>query len=97
MAKIIELYPGKDGKVRVVKLKTYTGEVIRPVRKIYPLEVQEKSPNQPLQCSSIEKTAYCEPDQKPEQHTVKVTESESVIKGVTRSGRAVRVPSRFND
>ena len=30
MGRIIEVYPGRDGVVRSVKLKTSTGEVSRP-------------------------------------------------------------------
>ncbi|GFT76169.1 hypothetical protein TNCV_914471 [Trichonephila clavipes] len=38
LAKIIQLIPGKDGHVRVVRVKTETGEL---VRRLYNLEVQE--------------------------------------------------------
>ncbi|XP_071035401.1 uncharacterized protein [Parasteatoda tepidariorum] len=30
LAKVMEVYPGKDGKVRVVKLKTSSGELLKP-------------------------------------------------------------------
>ncbi|GFY28277.1 39S ribosomal protein L49, mitochondrial [Trichonephila clavipes] len=40
IAKIIELIPGRDGKIRTVRLKTQHGTVIRPVQRIFPLEVQ---------------------------------------------------------
>ncbi|XP_035218848.1 uncharacterized protein LOC118192066 [Stegodyphus dumicola] len=39
LAVIEELYPGRDGHVRVVKVKTPLGHLVRPVQKIYPLEV----------------------------------------------------------
>ncbi|GFX07231.1 hypothetical protein TNCV_2972081 [Trichonephila clavipes] len=39
-AKIIELIPGRDGEIRTVRLKTQHGTVIRPVQRIFPLEVQ---------------------------------------------------------
>jgi len=39
MAKVLELIPGKDGHVRVVKLKTSGGILTRPVQRIFPLEV----------------------------------------------------------
>jgi len=38
----LELFPGKDGKVRVAKVKTSTGELLRPVRRIYQLEVKSR-------------------------------------------------------
>ncbi|GFU12645.1 hypothetical protein TNCV_3032131 [Trichonephila clavipes] len=40
MAKIIELIPGRDGKIRPVKLKTQHGTVLRPVQHVYPLEIR---------------------------------------------------------
>ncbi|GFU20655.1 hypothetical protein NPIL_233371 [Nephila pilipes] len=33
------IYPGKDNHVRVVKVKTKAGELTRPVKKLYPLEL----------------------------------------------------------
>ncbi|GFR02747.1 hypothetical protein TNCT_537921 [Trichonephila clavata] len=62
MAKVLEVYPAKDNTVRVVRLKTQSGE-------IYPLEI-------------------------------KCTDDESPSSGkplTTRSGRTVKVPSRFLD
>ncbi|GFW64827.1 integrase catalytic domain-containing protein [Trichonephila clavipes] len=39
MAKIIKSFPGKDGRLRVVEVKTPSGNFIRPIQKLYPLEV----------------------------------------------------------
>ncbi|CAG7821123.1 unnamed protein product, partial [Allacma fusca] len=39
LARVIELFPGKDGIVRVVRLRTASGEIIRPVQRLFPLEV----------------------------------------------------------
>ncbi|GFV62815.1 integrase catalytic domain-containing protein [Trichonephila clavipes] len=39
MAKIIKSLPGKDGRIRVVEVKTPSGNFIRPIQKLYPLEV----------------------------------------------------------
>ncbi|UYV68299.1 hypothetical protein LAZ67_5003760 [Cordylochernes scorpioides] len=39
MAKIEELIPGRDGKIRVARVKTKRGMLMRPIQKIYPLEV----------------------------------------------------------
>ncbi|EGI59350.1 hypothetical protein G5I_12490 [Acromyrmex echinatior] len=44
LAVIREVYPGKDGYVRVVKLKTSKGELVRPIQKLIPLEVEHSSP-----------------------------------------------------
>ena len=42
LARVIKVYPGEDGKVRVVSVQTNKGMYNRPVVKIVPL-VQEKS------------------------------------------------------
>ncbi|GBN32734.1 hypothetical protein AVEN_178946-1 [Araneus ventricosus] len=39
IARVEELCTGRDGRARVVKIKTRTGILVRPVRKLYPLEV----------------------------------------------------------
>ncbi|GFS58772.1 integrase catalytic domain-containing protein [Trichonephila clavipes] len=36
LAKIIELIPGRDGKIRTVRLKTQHGKMLRPIQRIYP-------------------------------------------------------------
>lgn len=40
IARVQELCKGRDGRVRVVKVKTHNGILTRPVRKLYPLEVR---------------------------------------------------------
>ena len=37
LGKILKTFPGKDNKVRVVEVKTQTGELIRPIAKLCPL------------------------------------------------------------
>ncbi|GBN92592.1 hypothetical protein AVEN_106846-1 [Araneus ventricosus] len=39
IALVDELCTGRDGRARDVKIKTRTGILVRPVRKLYPLEV----------------------------------------------------------
>ncbi|GFW76966.1 integrase catalytic domain-containing protein [Trichonephila clavipes] len=41
LARVIQLIPGKDGHVRVARVKTETGELVRPVQRLYNLELQE--------------------------------------------------------
>ncbi|GFQ84511.1 hypothetical protein TNCT_735911 [Trichonephila clavata] len=40
MAKVLEEYPGKDNTVRVERLKTQSGEIVRPIRQTYPLQIK---------------------------------------------------------
>ncbi|GFY64468.1 integrase catalytic domain-containing protein [Trichonephila inaurata madagascariensis] len=35
LARVIQLIPGKDGHVRVARVKTETGELVRPVQRLY--------------------------------------------------------------
>ncbi|GFY60138.1 integrase catalytic domain-containing protein [Trichonephila inaurata madagascariensis] len=39
LGKVKETFPGKDGKVRVVKVKTQTSELVRPITKLCPLPI----------------------------------------------------------
>lgn len=41
LGRIIEVYPGKDGHVRVVKVRTRKGDLIRNITKVCPLEIVE--------------------------------------------------------
>jgi len=38
----VELIHGRDGKVRLVKLRAASGTLLRPVQKIYPLEIYDE-------------------------------------------------------
>ncbi|UYV67831.1 hypothetical protein LAZ67_5002175 [Cordylochernes scorpioides] len=44
MARIVVLFPGRDGHSRVAKVRTKLGTLIRPVQKLYPLEVSSGDP-----------------------------------------------------
>lgn len=39
LGRVLEVYPGQDGHVRVVKLQVGQGTLIRPVTKLCPLEL----------------------------------------------------------
>ncbi|GFV20637.1 integrase catalytic domain-containing protein [Trichonephila clavipes] len=54
LAKVIRLIPGKDGKIRTVELKTRTRTMLRPIQRVYPLEVHSReTPNDPLNDCTI--------------------------------------------
>ncbi|KMQ82170.1 hypothetical protein RF55_23922, partial [Lasius niger] len=40
LAKVLKIFPGKDGKCRVARLKTKGGEILRPYQRLCPLELQ---------------------------------------------------------
>ncbi|GFY04932.1 integrase catalytic domain-containing protein [Trichonephila clavipes] len=85
ISKIIQLIPGRDGKIRTVRLKTQHGTVIRPVQRIFPVEVQA--------------IANSDKELKEEPISVKSTKPEKVlntndaiVKKYTSSGRLVKEP-----
>ncbi|XP_015116580.1 uncharacterized protein LOC107040832 [Diachasma alloeum] len=39
MGRVVQLFPGKDGEVRVVKVKTGDRYMVRPVQRLYPVEM----------------------------------------------------------
>jgi hypothetical protein len=43
VGRVTRLFPGRDNNVRVVKVKTACGKLLRPVQHVYPLEVHSSS------------------------------------------------------
>ncbi|CAG7642460.1 unnamed protein product, partial [Allacma fusca] len=41
MARVLEIFPRKDGVIRVAKVKTLTGEIVRLIQRLYPFEVSK--------------------------------------------------------
>ncbi|UYV84480.1 hypothetical protein LAZ67_X002349 [Cordylochernes scorpioides] len=46
LARILELYPGRDRKERVALVKTQEGEYVRPVQRLYKLEIDKDIANE---------------------------------------------------
>ncbi|XP_035715967.1 uncharacterized protein LOC110860203 [Folsomia candida] len=59
LAKILEVFTGPDGNVRVVKLKTKNGELTRAVQRVFPLEVSTEQ-RQEVPVAKIIKRSACE-------------------------------------
>lgn len=36
---VVELIPGRDGRILMVKLRTKNGKISRPIQKLYPIEL----------------------------------------------------------
>ncbi|KAG8172782.1 hypothetical protein JTE90_015944 [Oedothorax gibbosus] len=85
MGRVIQTYEGKDGNVRVVRLKTASGELVRPVQRIFPLEIT----------ADVDSTKNDHTNQPaPSSATPIRPEVEGKV-FVTKSGRRVKLPSRF--
>ncbi|GFT21338.1 integrase catalytic domain-containing protein [Trichonephila clavipes] len=52
LARVIELIPGKDGLVRTVRVKTQHSILVRPIQRIFPLEVSGSDFQELLNISS---------------------------------------------
>jgi len=44
LAVVEEFIPGRDGEVRLVKLRTASGVMLRPIQRVLPLEIYEEEP-----------------------------------------------------
>ena len=84
LGRVIEIFPGRDQEVRVVKVKTSSGELIRPIQRVYPLEISQEDH---LLVSSSAK----------ESDSFSVDREKSCERKKTRSGRVVIKLSRFDE
>ena len=106
LARILELIKGKDGNVRVVCLRTQNGELIRPIQRVYPLEMScEGNTFYQFVCQD-----ECV-DRESEGNSTKVTDKkckrvvcksvnekgESAVVTETRGGRVIKKPKRFEN
>ncbi|GBN03689.1 hypothetical protein AVEN_182969-1 [Araneus ventricosus] len=91
LVKIIELIPGRDGKIRTVKLKTQHGTVLRPIHHIYPLEIYSNQ--------SVDKEPGGEESSS---HNVSDNENklasadDVILRKYTSPGRYVKAPKRLD-
>ncbi|GFT36944.1 DUF5641 domain-containing protein [Trichonephila clavipes] len=62
LGKVIEQIPGRDGKVRTLKLRCSNSEIIRPIKRVFPLEIQSaemgESNDVPLDAEAL-KICWC--------------------------------------
>ncbi|UYV65014.1 K02A2.6-like [Cordylochernes scorpioides] len=96
LARIIQLYPGKDRLVRVAKVKTSSGDKIRPIQKLYNLEITpeircrdplaERSPTQEVRLTTEEDPLISQQ----EQHHI---ETPNVVSSY---GRPIKRPNRLD-
>lgn len=95
LAKIIEMIPGRDGKVRLAKVKTSNSILLRPLRRIYSLEVPNLE-EIPKPNPEVEENAKA-------QEMIRKREEEDAASQVnenpiyTQKGRKVVKPDRYSD
>lgn len=83
LARVLQTYPGRDGVVRVVRLRTASGEVIRPIQRLYQLEVS----------TPVSERVDVHPTT-PTCGTPVVDDGKTPL--ITRSGRRVNVPEKLS-
>ncbi|XP_035231766.1 uncharacterized protein LOC118203593, partial [Stegodyphus dumicola] len=89
LAVIEELYSGRDGHVRVVKVKTPLGHLVRPVKKIYPVEVNSSGdPIIPDQHTTNDPPATSQND-------IPIQNDVSAAPRTSRSSRVIKIPKRL--
>lgn len=91
MGRIAELMVGKDGKCRVAKVKTAHGHLVRPLQRLFPLEISHPVEVQILNPQEKESTGSEKVD---EIEKLEQVCAESVVK-TSRFGRPLNKPSRF--
>ncbi|GFR30767.1 DUF5641 domain-containing protein [Trichonephila clavata] len=84
LGKVISLLPGRDGKVRTLKLKFNNSELIRPIQRVYPLEVPFL--NNEIKMDGVPTSSVKEDE---------LTSDAVIRQKITRSGRLVKVPERL--
>lgn len=79
------MLPGKDGHVRVVRVKTSHGIFLRPLQRIYPLEISGK--DEILEIAAEKRENSDDGKDNREAFSLQAT-------NITRSGREVKKPVR---
>ncbi|KAG8181694.1 hypothetical protein JTE90_014825 [Oedothorax gibbosus] len=113
MGRLMEVLPGKDNCVRVVKVKTGSGELIRPVQRLHPLEVDCNSELFDSEAFKRVKVNNCVDETRTEDKDVlddelcrkPASKTVTVSPGIgatqdsiqTRCGRTVKLPRRYED
>ncbi|GFY67267.1 DUF5641 domain-containing protein [Trichonephila inaurata madagascariensis] len=106
---VLEVYPGKDAIPRVARIRTSHGERIRPLQRLYPLEVSAKTEIGVLKASGkdslpVEKTPESSTDHVSDSPTDYVPDSpvesgdnsEEKPPTKTKLGRTVKIPRKLD-
>lgn len=94
MARIVELFPGKDKEIRVARLKTKNGELVRSLQRLVHMELRAKEIDMTDRPDVVQKSITLHKAKKPEKlkKSIIVDDLKEVI---TRSGRRVKTPLRL--
>ena len=98
LGRVVEVFPGADGHVRRVRIKTPDGTMIRPIQRIYPLEIYPTSQSVPGSSQSVPGSTQSVPGSSQSFEFVPLEEDERDVlcRNITRRGRLVKVPKRYD-
>jgi hypothetical protein len=95
LGRITDIIPGKEGITRLVKLRTARGEMLRPIQRLFPLEItceMAKDVQAKAQRKQVEPTSRAEVSQ-----ARMVGSAEPISRTVrTKSGRDIKRPKRLD-
>ena len=91
LARVVKIHQGKDGVGRCATLQTATGELNRPVQRLYKLEVQ---PAEVSYSEDVEQEEV-EPPEVPLRRKSRERQSPEKISYTSRSGRKTDVPAKY--
>ncbi|XP_050306311.1 uncharacterized protein LOC126743323 [Anthonomus grandis grandis] len=96
MGKVSELLSGKDGQVRLVRLETPRGELLRPLQRLYPLEciTMERDVEATPGPESTTPEAFQDSEEASGRTEDVLNRSAEAVK-VTRCGRVSKIPARY--
>nr|CAI5867597.1 unnamed protein product [Callosobruchus analis] len=105
IARVVEVLSGRDSNVHLVRVGTSSGRMLRPVQRLYPLECCPVQRLPDVKCGeqrdTLEDEDHPSMDDSEDSHDVgagvhsRVSNVNKVR--VSRSGRVLRTPSRFDD
>ena len=98
LGRVTELFPGKDGQIRLVRVHTSRGSLLRPVQRLYPLEYNvgktvEAAEGVELVPVVDEQDVSNRGDDS--KQGVKCVDEPAIVERVSRSGRTIKVPKKF--
>lgn len=99
MARVVEIIPGEDKEVRTARVKTKFGCLIRPLQRLYPLEMS-KVDSKPIISNKVKsqhslKEQETKSDSETEEAESEMDEEDEGIVISTRSGRIIRKPVKY--
>lgn len=99
LGRVTELLPGGDGRVRLVRLATSGGHVLRPIQRVFPLEVDatDEFENTPAEGAAQDTQDYCENSESVFAKSGSDVKSRVPETKTSRSGRLIKTPSRLLD